>query len=71
MPGTDQGPVVPPAAPSKPMFKVDADTIVAFVIADSAFVASVFPTDPKVALICQLVGGSFLAAAGAFHLDGK
>jgi hypothetical protein len=29
------------------------------------------PKDPKVALGCQLVGGTLLAAAVAFHLDGK
>ena len=62
-----------PVADVKPSFlsKLDADTIVAFVIAEASFVASVFPSDPKVALTCQLVGGTFLAAAVAFHLDGK
>ena len=64
----DPVPVVP-AAPNKPLVNLDA--LVAFGMGEASFVASVFPADPKVALICQLVGGSLLAAAVAFHLDGK
>lgn len=66
-------PVPAPVTPEKSSFlsKVNADTIIAFVIGEASFVASVFPTDPKVALVCQLIGGSALAAAVAFHFDGK
>lgn len=62
-----------PATPTQPSFmsKVNPDTIVAFVIGEAAFVGSLFPSNPKIALACQLIGGSALAAAVAFHLDGK
>jgi hypothetical protein len=59
----------PSPAPKPPLVNLDA--LVAFGIAEAAFVGSVFPSDPHVALVCQLVGGTFLAAAVAFHLDGK
>lgn len=60
-----------PPVPSKPTFKLDPDTIVALLIGEAAFIGSVFPSDPKVALVCQLIGGSALVFAGVFHLDGK
>lgn len=65
-----QAGVTPPVVPNK-TFKLDADTIVALLIGEAAFVGSIFPSDPKVALVCQLIGGSALVFAGVFHLDGK
>ncbi len=67
------GPTAVPGAPG-PQPKqpwMNPDAMYAFGVGLVSLVGSAFATDPKIASVCQMIGGFLTVLGSTLHLDGK